>query len=129
MLGHWEGNLRTGSVISYIATLVARQSRCTLQVNLEAGDKPSVVAAFAREIRKPRSSAQVAHVRSRLGTRRTPTNIDGNQDAYLFLRPEKSLATLHKSEHASISAAVLAKENRSRGDTARNLISHCLEAK
>ena len=81
-----------------------------------------------RDQETSRSSVLLAHLGSRLATGRTQTRMHGNQDAYLFLRTEKSLATRHKREHASIGAAVLSIENRSREAHPGGLRSHCFEA-
>jgi IS30 family transposase len=50
--GHWEGDLISGSKNSHIATLVERNSRFTLLVELEGKDTKSVVSALIREVQK-----------------------------------------------------------------------------
>ena len=50
--GHWEGDLITGSKNSHIATLVERQSRFTMLVQVNGKDTESVVSALIREANK-----------------------------------------------------------------------------
>ena len=50
--GHWEGDLITGSKNSHIATLVERQSRFTMLVQVNGKDTESVVSALIREVNK-----------------------------------------------------------------------------
>lgn len=47
-IGHWEGDLISGKRNSHIVTLVERQSRFTILVNVEGKDTKSVVDALAR---------------------------------------------------------------------------------
>ena len=49
--GHWEGDLISGSNNSHIATLVERQSRFTMLVEVAGKDTESVVSALIREVR------------------------------------------------------------------------------
>ena len=51
-LGHWEGDLITGSNNSHIATLVERRSRLTILVKVAGKDTASVVTALIRKLRK-----------------------------------------------------------------------------
>lgn len=51
-VGHWEGDLVSGSRNSHIATLVDRRSRFTLLVCVAGKDSKSVVDAVGREIKK-----------------------------------------------------------------------------
>lgn len=50
--GHWEGDLISGSKNSHIATLVERQSRFTMLVQVNGKDTESVVSALCREVNK-----------------------------------------------------------------------------
>ena len=50
--GHWEGDLITGSKNSHIATLVERQSRFTMLVQVNGKDTESVVSALIREVNR-----------------------------------------------------------------------------
>ena len=50
--GHWEGDLITGSKNTHMATLVERQSRFTMLVQIPGKDTTSVVAALIRQVRK-----------------------------------------------------------------------------
>lgn len=50
--GHWEGDLITGSKNSHIATLVERQTRFTMLVQVNGKDTESVVSALIREVNK-----------------------------------------------------------------------------
>ena len=50
--GHWEGDLITGSKNSHIATLVERQSRFTILVQVNGKDTESVVSALIREVNR-----------------------------------------------------------------------------
>ena len=50
--GHWEGDLITGSKNSHIATLVKRQSRFTMLVQVNGKDTESVVSALIREVNR-----------------------------------------------------------------------------
>ncbi len=52
MPGHWEGNLLFGSSNSQIATLVERQTRYLMLVNLAAKDTETVVDALIKNTRK-----------------------------------------------------------------------------
>lgn len=52
MLGHWEGDLISGSNNSHIATLVERNSRYTMPAQLDGKDTDSVVQAITRELIK-----------------------------------------------------------------------------
>lgn len=52
VLGHWEGDLITGSKNSHIATLVERHSRFTMLVKVKGKDTASVVAALSKQVRK-----------------------------------------------------------------------------
>lgn len=52
VVGHWEGDLVSGSRNSHIATLVDRRSRFTLLVHVAGKDSKAVVAAVGREIKK-----------------------------------------------------------------------------
>lgn len=47
-IGHWEGDLISGKRNSHIVTLVEKQSRFTILVNVEGKDTKSVVDALAR---------------------------------------------------------------------------------
>ena len=49
--GHWEGDLISGANNSHIATLVERQSRFTMLVEVAGKDTESVVSALIREVR------------------------------------------------------------------------------
>ena len=50
--GHWEGDLLMGTIDSYVATLVERQSRYVLLVRLPTKDTTQVVRALARQMRR-----------------------------------------------------------------------------
>lgn len=50
--GHWEGDLITGSKNSHIATLVERQTRFTMLVQVNGKDTESVVSALIREVNR-----------------------------------------------------------------------------
>jgi IS30 family transposase len=50
--GHWEGDLISGSKNSHIATLVERQSRFTMLVQVNGKDTESVVSALCREVNR-----------------------------------------------------------------------------
>ena len=50
--GHWEGDLISGSGNTHIATLVERQSRFTMLVNVAGKDTNSVVSALTRHVKK-----------------------------------------------------------------------------
>lgn len=50
--GHWEGDLIAGSKNSHIATLVERQSRFTILVQVDGRDTRSVIAGLTREVGK-----------------------------------------------------------------------------
>jgi IS30 family transposase len=50
--GHWEGDLLMGTIDSYVATLVERQSRYVLLVRLPTKETTQVVRALARQIRR-----------------------------------------------------------------------------
>lgn len=50
--GHWEGDLISGSKNSHIATLVERQSRFTMLVQVNGKDTESVIAALCREVNR-----------------------------------------------------------------------------
>lgn len=50
--GHWEGDLISGSRNSHIATLVERQSRFTMLVQVDGKDTQSVVSALCREVNR-----------------------------------------------------------------------------
>jgi len=50
--GHWEGDLISGSKNSHIATLVERQSRFTMLVQVNGKDTDSVVSALCREVNR-----------------------------------------------------------------------------
>jgi IS30 family transposase len=52
VLGHWEGDLISGSNNSHIATLVERNSRYTILAQLDGKDTDSVVQAITREFIK-----------------------------------------------------------------------------
>jgi IS30 family transposase len=52
VIGHWEGDLISGSNNSHIATLVERQSRFTLLVRVEGKDTQSVVKALIKQVRR-----------------------------------------------------------------------------
>ena len=49
--GHWEGDLLSGTIDTYIATLVERQSRYVMLVRLASKEAPYVAAALARHVR------------------------------------------------------------------------------
>lgn len=51
VVGHWEGDLVSGSNNSHIATLVERSSRLTVLVKVGSKDTASVVSALIRKIR------------------------------------------------------------------------------
>ena len=48
--GHWEGDLITGSLNSHIATLVERQTRFAMLVQVDGKDTQSVVDALIRQM-------------------------------------------------------------------------------
>lgn len=50
--GHWEGDLITGSNNTHIATLVERQSRFTMLVQLDGKDTETVVGALIKQVRR-----------------------------------------------------------------------------
>jgi IS30 family transposase len=50
VLGHWEGDLITGSHNSHIATLVERRSRYVMLVQVNGKDTETVVSALARRV-------------------------------------------------------------------------------
>lgn len=50
--GHWEGDLVTGAKNSHIATLVERQSRFALRVQVDGKDTASAVQALTREVER-----------------------------------------------------------------------------
>lgn len=50
--GHWEGDLISGSKNSHMATLVERQSRFTMLVQIDGKDTESVISALCREVNK-----------------------------------------------------------------------------
>lgn len=50
--GHWEGDLISGAKNSHIATLVERQSRYVVLVQVKGKDTTSVVDALMREVQK-----------------------------------------------------------------------------
>jgi len=50
--GHWEGDLISGSKNSHIATLVERQSRFTMLVQVNGKDTESVISALCREVKR-----------------------------------------------------------------------------
>src|SRR6187397_1412073 len=50
--GHWEGDLLTGANDTHIATLVERNTRCTMLAKIPRNDTRTVVAAFAKHISK-----------------------------------------------------------------------------
>jgi IS30 family transposase len=50
--GHWEGDLISGSKNSHIATLVERQSRFVVLVQVDGKDTVSVVNALIREVQQ-----------------------------------------------------------------------------
>ncbi|MDR4469652.1 MAG: IS30 family transposase [Nitrospira sp.] len=50
--GHWEGDLIAGSKNTHIATLVERQSRFTMLVQVPGKDTTSVVTALSTQIRR-----------------------------------------------------------------------------
>lgn len=52
ILGHWEGDLITGSNNTHIATLVERHSRFTMLVKVAGKDTNSVVTALSQQVRK-----------------------------------------------------------------------------
>lgn len=77
--GHWEGDLISGAKNSHIATLVERQSRYVMLVQLQGKDTISVVNALMREVQKlpaglmstltwDRGSELAQHKRFTLGT-------------------------------------------------------------
>lgn len=49
--GHWEGDLLSGSKNTHIATLVERQSRFLMLVQVDGKDTNSVISALVRQIR------------------------------------------------------------------------------
>lgn len=50
--GHWEGDLISGSQNSHIATLVERQSRFVMLVQVDGKDTVSVVNALIRQVKQ-----------------------------------------------------------------------------
>lgn len=52
MPGHWEGDLITGSSNSHIATLVERQSRFVMLVQVAGKDTASVVDGLTRQVQQ-----------------------------------------------------------------------------
>lgn len=50
--GDWEGDLIAGSLNSYIATLMERQSRFTMLIRVEGKDTKTVVAALSLQVKK-----------------------------------------------------------------------------
>jgi IS30 family transposase len=48
--GHWEGDLLFGTVNSYIATLVERQTRYCMLVKVEAKETKVVTAAIQKQV-------------------------------------------------------------------------------
>jgi IS30 family transposase len=50
--GHWEGDLISGSKNTHIATLVERQSRFTMLVQLDGKDTETVVRAVAKQVKR-----------------------------------------------------------------------------
>lgn len=77
--GHWKGDLISGAKNSHIATLVERQSRYVMLVQLQGKDTTSVVNALMREVQKlpaglmstltwDRGSELAQHKRFTLGT-------------------------------------------------------------
>lgn len=48
--GHWEGDLICGTVNSYIATVVERQTRFTLLVKVASSETKSVVSALSQQM-------------------------------------------------------------------------------
>jgi IS30 family transposase len=50
--GHWDGDLMAGSKHTHIATVVERQSRCTMLVKVPGKDTGSVVTARRAQIRQ-----------------------------------------------------------------------------
>ena len=51
--GHWEGDLLTGANDTHVATLVERNTRFTMLVEIPREDTTTVVAALAKHIGKP----------------------------------------------------------------------------
>jgi len=51
-LGHWEGDLLSGSANSYMVTLVERQTRYVMLAKVTNKDTHSVVKALIRQARK-----------------------------------------------------------------------------
>jgi IS30 family transposase len=60
MVGHWEGDLISGSKHSHIATLVERHSRYVLLVHVRGKDTTSVVDALIREVQRLPSGAMTS---------------------------------------------------------------------
>ena len=50
--GHWEGDLISGSNNTHIATLVERQSRFTMLVQLDGKDTETVVRALIKQVKR-----------------------------------------------------------------------------
>lgn len=65
--GHWEGDLITGSKNSHIATLVERQSRFAMLVQVNGKDTESVVSALIREVNRLPESLKKTLTRDRGG--------------------------------------------------------------
>ncbi len=60
IVGHWEGDLISGSKHSHIATLVERHSRYVLLVHVRGKDTTSVVDALIREVKRLPSGAMAS---------------------------------------------------------------------
>jgi IS30 family transposase len=50
--GHWEGDLLTGSLGNYIATLVERKSRYVMLVKVDSNQTADVISALKKQIRE-----------------------------------------------------------------------------
>jgi IS30 family transposase len=64
--GHWEGDLLLGSYNSQIATLVERQTRYVMLVQVTGKDTQTVVSALIDSARKlPQGTLQIVDLGSR----------------------------------------------------------------